>query len=265
MLRRHASIILSAILFSCTVLFSACAEGDNPFPYQPNLPTDFNRDDLSELTGSMVGNVSMFTYERVSEEQGLQLQRVGCFDTSGRCIDYYHRDSHITLRYHYTYDAEGRRIEELCYLDSCGTSYDSLTYLYTQTTYHYSRNGRICKARITGPNGRRYTFRMRYNGQGQLLRYIFPDGSRISYAYDADGRLEKQVYPDASSHTVAEPVRKPVTYDGQGHVVEEAVSGQEGLVLSYYVYDDHDNWVRRTTTGERVPSTIELRTFQYYE
>jgi hypothetical protein len=47
-------------------------------------------------------------------------------------------------------------------------------------------------------------------------------------------------------------------------VLEEKVSDADGLVMAYYVYDDHSNWVRRTTIGERSPSKLEVRTFEYY-
>lgn len=259
MLRRFSAIFL------CAILFCACSEVDNPFPYQPNLPSDFNRDQASDVTGSMEGNISMFSYELISQEEGLLLQRVGCFDSAGRCIDYYHRDPHNTLRYHYTYDTAGRRIEELCYTDTAGTPYDSLTTLYTQTTYKYSRNNRSCKARIKGPKGRKYTFRLRFNEQGKLTKYIFPDGSRISYEYGADGHLAKLTYPDASEHMVQETLRQPIAFDSLGRMVEENISDSTGLVMAYYSYDDHNNWIRRTTTGDRSPSKLEVRTFQYYE
>lgn len=259
MLRRWVAIFL------CSMLLSACAEDEMPFPFRPNLPTDFNRSETSGLTGSMEGAISMFSYEKVSQEEGVVMQRVGCFDTAGRCIDYYYRDPHNTLRYHFSYDTTGRRVEELCYLDSAGTSYDDLTQLYTKTTYRYGCNYRTCRATMVDPNGRKHSFRLRYNGQGQLTKYIFPDGSRISYEYDADGQLAKLTYPDASEHVVQEPPRRPTAYDSLGRVTEEQIGNTSGLVMVYYSYDDHNNWIRRTTTGDRTSTTLEVRAFEYYE
>lgn len=209
----------------------------------------------------------MFSYEYIDEAEGLLFQRIGCFDTVGHCVDYYHRDSHTTQRYHFEYDSLGRRIEETCYLDTAGTPYDSLHTLYTQTTYKYNHSGHRCSARIQGSNGRKYTFRLRYNEQGQLTKYIFPDGSRFSYEYDADGRLAKRINPDASikEYTAAE-LPQPLVIDSLGRVLEAYVSDStDHLVMVYYSYDDHNNWVRRTTSGDHSPSKLEVRTFEYYE
>lgn len=260
MLRSLAAIFLSAILFS------ACAECDIPFPYQPNLPTDFNLNQESGEVGMMLGSVAAFSYELFSDQDdGLLLQRLGCFDTLGHIGDYYYRDRSNTMRYHFEYDSIGRRTEEFYYIDSAGKSYDSLTVPFTHTTFRYSRQGRRCKAQIEGPDGRKDTFRLHFNRQGQLTKYIFPDGSRFSYEYDADGRLAKRINPDASVEEYAVQKRPlPLTLDSLGRVLEEKVSDTDGLVMAYYVYDDHGNWVRRTTTGERLPSKLEVRTFAYY-
>jgi len=255
-----------AFISICAFVFSACAEGDSPFPYQPNLPTDFNVDQPSSQVGQMTGSVAAFTYELFSEQaEGLLLQCLGNFDTAGHVCDYYYRDRENTLRYHFVYDTLGRRIEEFCYLDSAGTPYDSLTSVYTYTTYSYGAGGRRCQARIKGPEGRKYTFRLRFNSRGQLTKYIFPDGSRFSYEYDTQGRLARRVNPDASVQEFAAMSQgQPLATDSLGRVVEERVTDDHGLVMAYYAYDDHGNWVRRTTTGQQVPSKLEVRTFVYY-
>lgn len=248
------------------MLFSACAESDSPFPYRANLPTDFNLNQEPEVLGQMLGPVASFTYELFSDQDdGLLIQRLGCFDTLGHIGDYYLRDRSNTMRYHFEYDSLGRRTEEFCYIDSAGKPYGSLITPYAHTTYSYSRNGRRCKAMIKGPDGRKYTFRLRFNDQGQLTKYIFPDGSRFSYVYDANGLLTKWLNPDASVEEYTAPERPlPLTLDSLGRVLEEKVSDADGLVMAYYVYDDHSNWVRRTTIGERSPSKLEVRTFEYY-
>jgi len=64
---------------------------------------------------------------------------------------------------------------------------------------------------------------------------------------------------------VQEPPRRPTAYDSLGRVTEEQIGNTSGLVMVYYSYDDHNNWIRRTMTGDRMSTTLEVRTFEYYE
>lgn len=274
-----------ALLLIGMLLFTSCEEGV-PFPYLPIQPTGYNLN--TTYADKMSGPVSMFTCEVFQEYyDGLVSQTVACFDTAGHCLDYYYRDREECLHSTFVYDSIGRRIEHRCYRDTAGTSFDSLDQLFTHTDYSYSRNGRRCKARITGPDGKRHTFRLRFDDSGHLTKYIFPDGSRMSYKYDTCGRLVERMYPDASTERFEysssgnlttyvdrdgvynwyAPNAPQVRYDSLGRVVEELVSRDDrdgGPVLTTYSYDDHGNWVRHTTTGSHIPSTLEVRTFKYY-
>ena len=61
----------------------------------------------------------------------------------------------------------------------------------------------------------------------------------------------------------------PMRTDSLGRVLEEVVGNSSGEshapIIATYVYDDHGNWVRRTTAGVSSPTILEVRTFRYYE
>lgn len=269
------------------LLLASCRYGEVPFPDVPNLPTDYNLG--TTYANEMTGAVSMFTCQTIHEySDGIVSQQTACFDTAGHCLHYYYRDSETCRHLAFVYDTTGKRIEERSYLDTAGTSFDSLTRLHTLTVYSYSRSGRTCRARITGPDGRRHTFRLRYDKQGRLKRFVYPDGSRFSYDYDNDGHLVRRTWPDASferyqydstgqlaSTTGRDgvivwhiPLPPPTSIDSLGRVLEQVV-GNAGTdshdpIRAYYRYDDHGNWTRRTTTSLSTPTRIDIRTFKYY-
>ncbi len=283
MTRRAAVFALLAI-----GLAVSCTTEDTPFPYVPNRPDDFNRTvryNLSGETEELLGEVAMMTHVVYHEYyDGLVSEHVVCFDSAGHCLELYYRDRETNQRYTFAYDSLGRRIEELCYLDSAGTPYDSLETIYTRTTYSYSRNGRTCRTRITDPDGKRHTFRLRYNRQGKLHRFIYPDGSRFTYDYDTAGRVVCTTFPDASSQTFEydeegrltsmrdrdgvyqwyAPDCPEVHYDTLGRAVEEVRNVNGSPSVTTYSHDDHGNWTRRTLTGLSIPTRIDNRTFKYF-
>lgn len=270
-------------------LATACSEQGNPFPYVPNQPNDFNRTTNYSLkqgeTEELLGEVAMFTHEVFEEYfEGLVSEYAVCFDSAGHCLELLYRDRETNQRYTFQYDSLGRRIEELCYLDSAGTPYDSISTLYTHTDYRYSRNGRTCRARIIGPNGKRYTYRLRYNRQGMLRRFIYPDGSRFTYDYDTAGRVVRTTFPDASYQTFEYddegrltsmrdregvmhwyiPDHPTTEYDTSGNIVEEVSYVNDAPRVTRYTRDDHGNWTRRTSTGTSSYTRIDNRTFKYF-
>ena len=269
-------------------LATACSEQGNPFPFVPNKPDDFNRTaeyNLSGETEELLGEVAMFTHVVYNEYyDGLVSEYAVCFDSAGHCLELLYRDRETNQRYTFAYDSLGRRIEELCYLDSAGTPYDSIETIYTHTTYSYSRNGRTCRARITEPNGIQRTFRLRYDRQGKLHRFIYPDGSRFTYDYDTAGRVVRKTFPDASTQTFEydekgrltsmrdrdgvyqwyAPYCPEVQYDTLGRTAEEVSYMNGNPYVTTYIRDDHDNWTRRTQTGLSIPTRIDNRTFKYF-
>ena len=283
MTRRAAVFALLAI-----GLAVSCTTEDTPFPYVPNRPDDFNRTvryNLSGETEELLGEVAMMTHVVYHEYyDGLVSEHVVCFDSAGHCLELYYRDRETNQRYTFAYDSLGRRIEELRYIDSAGTPYDSLETIYTRTTYSYSRNGRTCRARITDPDGKRHTFRLRYNRQGRLHRFIYPDGSRFTYDYDTAGRVVCTTFPDASSQTFEYdeegiltsmrdrdgvyqwyvPDCPEVHYDTLGRAVEEVRNVNGSPSVTTYSRDDQGNWTRRTLTGLSIPTRIDNRTFKYF-
>lgn len=268
-----------------SILFAACAENDTPFPYIPHSPEYFNRDKISTSLGecdSLVGKVALLTREQYREfSASLVDQYTIAFDRSGRCLEIYYRDSESCRHYTFSYDSLGRRTEELCYRDTAGTPFDRLDKVYTHTDYRYSRNGRTCRMRITSPEGKKYNFRRRYDKEGRVTRFLYPDGSRISFYYYADGRLSKTIYPDGSDERynyredgslqsmydrdgvlqMYMPDIPQLTHDSLNRITEELRGDQ----LTTYRYDDHGNWTRRTVTSPDLPSSLIVRTFEYYQ
>lgn len=228
--------------------FVSCSEGDVPFPYRPNEPTAFDRAERYEVFGmadSLQGRVAVCSYRRFSDRYGgLVNTYVVCFNEAGHCLDMYYRDTARCLHYTFAYDANGRRVEELCTVDSAGTAFAEADSLVYRTTYTYSANGRRVKARIAGPDGRRHTFRLRYDDAGRLTRFIYPDGSRISYRYDDAGELVSVILPDALEFTPQ--------------------AAEEAPAVEHYRRDDPYNWTRRTRIEPSGDATLTERSFEYY-
>ena len=284
---RRSALRGLAVISAVLMLLSACSGGDVPFPYLPNLPDDFNRQ--TTYADLFQGPVALFTQRTLNEySDGIVSQTVAGFDAEGKCVDYYYRDRETQRHLHFDYDSLGRRIREQCWQDTVGVELDTLGPVHTLTTYSYSWHGRRCKARLTGPDGKRHTFRLHYDRQGHLSRFIYPDGSRFSYDYDDAGHLVRRTWPDASferfqydstgslvSTTGRDGVivwhlhlPPPTRVDSLGRVVEQVV-GNSGTdshdpIRAFYEYDDHCNWVRCTTASLSSPTRIDIRTFQYY-
>ena len=271
-------------------LAAGCSEQGNPFPFEPNKPDDFNRTANYSLrmgeVEELLGEVAMVTHEVYQEYHGgLVSEHAVCFDSLGHCLELYYRDRETNQRYTFAYDSLGRRVEEVCYLDSAGTPYDSISTVYMHTSYRYSRNGRTCRARITTPEGKHYTFRLRYDKEGRLHRFIYPDGSRFTYDYNSSGQLVRTTFPDASYQTFEYddkgnmtsmrgrdgvmnwyvPDIPKVQRDSLGRVVEEVSQVNGGPRVVTYRRDDHGNWTRRSMTGLSTPTRIDNRTFKYFD
>ena len=75
---------------SAVLLLSSCHERGVPFPYVPNTPEKYNRQEF----GLQDARVAMLTYEQYHEYyEGLASERIVCFDTSGHCVEYFYRGS----------------------------------------------------------------------------------------------------------------------------------------------------------------------------
>ena len=242
--RIAALVLLSLWLVACG------PDNGVPFPYIPNEPNAFNRAERYELFGtadSMYGPVAVCTYRCFSDTRGgLVSSYVACFDEVGHCLDLYYRDTERCLHYTFAYNAAGQRVEELCVVDSAGTAFAEADSLVYRTTYTYRRQGRSVRAQISGPDGKRHTFQLRYDKDGRLTRFIYPDGARFSYYYGTDGRLERVLLPDASEKTAspAAEASKPA--------------------FESYRRDDPYNWTRRTRVEPSGDATLTERSFEYY-
>lgn len=285
---RNLSFVRIIWVVVVSILAASCSEEGVPFPHIPNVPDSY---DLTVLNRSvdgfkdLNGSVAVYVHEVYSEYSvGILSQMVAYFDSTGHCKELFYRDRKVNRHLVFEYDGTGRRVEETHYLDSAGVPYDSLSTLYTHTTYRYSRNGHSCRIRFTDPGGKTRTFRLRYNRQGLVRQYLYPDGSRFSYEYDSVGRLECKTFPDASFETYRyyedgtlseirnregvtncyEPPTCDERHDSCGRCVERVCQTNTIPVVTTFQYDDHDNWIRRTTTRIDSSTRIDTRTFKYY-
>jgi hypothetical protein len=121
--------------------------------------------------------------------------------------------------------------------------------------------------------GFRYDARGLLLEEGELIGGSFMDDLRKVYRYDSSGRvieLESRWIDQGGS-------RRTMAYNERGDLAEEVVTQRAWLVWGEtgssqkfdYRYDDHDNWIERTTrtistSGEDRVSMIEQRELTYY-
>lgn len=232
--------LMLAVLWACT-----------PAPYVPNRPDAHNLMVESDLHGA-VAMVAQEEYELNSAR--LFRQQVTSYDTAGRCLCHCENAGNAT-RYEYAYDTAGRRISETYYVLIDG--HDSLV---ATTQYRYRMGSRLCLARIATPDGHHSTFRFRYNRQGLLRNFSYPDGSKFSYRYNEEGQTVECTYPDGSIQMLEAPKPDQSFLDAEGRVCEEWY----GTTCVRYTYDAHGNWTRRMTLYEDQDTRLTVRTIQYY-
>ena len=134
---------------------------------------------------------------------------------------------------------------------------------------YFYRDHDICQHRVFEYDslGRRIEERAWEDTAGRLVCRTWPDASTERYEYNAEGELKAKINRDGTYEWyMATP--PPMRSDSLGRVLEEVVGASQGNsapIIATYSYDDHGNWVRRTTTGISSPTVLEVRTFRYYD
>ena len=289
--------LLLAVAF--VLLMVSCGEEEGVYPYRPDFPTNNNRRESNDAQFllnlecfSPSQKVAMVSMEDVHYWYKDNSRFAFSFDTAGRCLDIFGREDGTFEHIHYEYDSLGRRILDVRYSDTVALADESRLMPISRTTYTYKRNGRICKAVIQGQEGKCYRFRLRYgatskDGSRLLTDYIFPDGSRISYRYDSEGRLVRETLPDGTY--------KKYTYDSEGRLSSSATPNENGIfnfeqttwyhdastvlerddqgrilqrqngkVIETYHYDENGNWVVCDVTRDGALYSRITRYFTYY-
>ena len=121
--------------------------------------------------------------------------------------------------------------------------------------------------------GFRYDARGLLLEEGELVGGLFMEDLRKIYRYDSSGRvieLESRWIDQGGS-------RRTMAYNERGDLAQEVVTQRAWLVWGEagssqkfdYRYDDHDNWIERTTrtvsaSGDERVSMIEQRELSYH-
>lgn len=176
-----------------------------------------------------------------------------------------------------TYDVKGNRIE--------GKSEDT-----AKTVYTYDAQGRVIEQITCDVVGCFDKIAYTYNPYGNLIeeRFYYPDSSsiklRLVHTYDKQGRRTQTESYDA--HDPGLGIEKTVqTYDANGNILElttyytEKIGDEEGKPIpppakfAYtYEWDTHGNWVKQAQTsctaetGTPVcePSLVTYQAITYY-
>ncbi len=155
----------------------------------------------------------------------------------------------VTRRTGYTYDAVGNRATL-----TDGVANSTLIYTYNATdellsdgkhTFTYDANGNTISKTISSS-----TTQFAYDAKNQLTQATQPDGSSVSYAYDADGNRVRSIDGSGAvtNHFVDPTTPAPrvhVETNGSGQVVAtytyglELISQRRNGVDSFYVHDAH--------------------------
>lgn len=141
------------------------------------------------------------------------------------------------------------------------------------TLYKTAWGSSILTSETVDPDGLNYTTNYNYNlvvgtvGYGRLLGQTNPDGSWVRYAYDAQGRMSKNITPWLDSpigvpetaarvveylFTPVDPEDTETTNDGRPRTVIERIAGVEAK-RTYYAYKTAPN-NERVEIEELVPN-----------
>ena len=171
---------------------------------------------------------------------GEHLRNSCTYDGNGNLItrqnyDWY--DGAPTDLYQYSYDKNGNKASETCYLDGV---------LAEVNTYSYDSNGNKIEA-------------VCFNSAGQ--------SSADKYIYDAEGRMISEEYYNASGDFDGSYSYK---YDGNGHLIERSYTNSDKEVNEVITYHWNDNgqkdqakWVRKPWDEDWDKATEWTQSYRY--
>jgi RHS repeat-associated protein len=136
----------------------------------------------------------------------------------------------------YTYDGNGNRLSETTPGGTVTGTYDNRDRLltYGNTAYQYDANGTLLSKTQGGQ-----TTTYQYDALGNLLHVTLPNGTRIDYLVDGQGRrIGKEVNGVLVQGFLYQDSLRPVAeLDGNGNIVATFVYGSWGNVPDYMIKD----------------------------
>lgn len=233
-------------------------------------------------------------------EEPRRLWQTTTYDAQGKLRDTAHYTAEGTLRWrwHYTYTAQGRRMERLS-TDAAQVPRWTIRYIYDPTGrlqektevaadqsvtrrwhYTYDAQGRLIEeANYDDQNALLWKWRYAYNPQGQRVEESNHTGNgallwRRLYVYDLHNRLTQE-----SQYNAADTLmwKHAYAYDTHGNRIDETLYKGNGILrgrsrYTYEAYDTYGNWLKRTESkwveqagqADFVPTQVLYRTLRYH-
>jgi RHS repeat-associated protein len=202
-------------------------------------------DNFGEVTGyqATAGGANLLSFQDTPDALGRVSQRtetVGgvshayaySYDPAGR-LTKVTQDGTVTAQY--TYDANGNRLSFTGPGGSVTGTYDNQDRLltYGTLTYTYKADGSLASKTDTATNR---TTTYTYDALGNLLAVTLPDGTRLDYVVDGQGRrVGKKVNGTLAQGFLYEGGRVVAELDGSGNVVSRFVYAGGSNVPAYLV------------------------------
>lgn len=190
----------------------------------------------------------------------------------------------------YTYDEEGKKIEEIKYAYGNLVGKDKFTYNENgdlAEIHSHSSNGTLVWKELyeygdSGNLARKIIYRYLYGGLYCTFKYIYDTkGNLIEESmFDKYGKQEwgYQEQRDSNDNVIEMQSfgydgrlssKTSIEYDTMGNVTEILLLDSEGLLertITYsYVYDQKGNWTKRTEYRNAIPASLTIREIEYYD
>ena len=181
--------------------------------------TSYTRDDAGRITGvteTAGGTTTAYAYR---------------YDGAGRLVEVKRGGAVVES---YEYDANGNRLRAVTPLGVADATVDAQDRLLTYggASFAYAAGGEL-RSRVVGSDTTRYA----YDALGSLREVVLPDGTRIDYVADAEGRrVGKRVNGALVQGFLYQDALEPVAeLDASGAVAARFVYGEAAHVPEYMV------------------------------
>jgi len=137
--------------------------------------------------------------------------------------------------------------------------------LHEKETYIYDNKGNMTEEEVYRQDGSlNYKNIYKYDSKGNMVETDFynSDGSLgFTNISKYDTKWNKIIESDfyASKDSLTEQVKYQL--DDKGHLAKEY---DNGVLKSWYIYDNKDNWIKLTTFRNNVPQAVIEREIVYY-
>ena len=184
----------------------------------------------------------------------------------------------------YSYDANGNRVSMTTSAGTTTYTYDSADVMLTSkkdpsgkvTTYTYDTNGNLIKA-VYDPTGVNQITTYSYDTNNRLTGISEPNGTTVSFSYDADGhRIQKKVVSGSTTTIINDvyalghladqtdgtgAILATFTYDTGGTPTSVTLGSGTGAPRYYYVYNGHGDVVALTDSSGAVVASYAYDAF----